>query len=103
MSTCLKCNIRMSAPTLRLAPCEAIVEGQDSSEECSAYLAAAPVSHREAMLPDRTEHLTVRELTVLELLARGFSQKEIATTLFFSWQTVAKYTNNIYQKLRVTG
>jgi len=55
------------------------------------------------MLPDHTEGLTVREFAVLELLARGFSHKEIATTLFFSWQTVAKYTNNLYQKLGVTS
>jgi len=55
------------------------------------------------MLPNRTQRLTVRELAVLELLARGFSHQEITTTLCFSWRAVAKYTNNLYQKLRVTG
>jgi ATP/maltotriose-dependent transcriptional regulator MalT len=55
------------------------------------------------MLPDLIEPLTIREREVLDLLARRLSNKEIADTLCLSWQTVAKHTNNLYQKLRVTG
>jgi LuxR family maltose regulon positive regulatory protein len=64
---------------------------------------ARPVPHREALLADLTEPLSARELEVLDLLARRFTNKEIANTLCLAWQTVAKHTANIYQKLRVSG
>ena len=64
---------------------------------------ARPVPHREAMLPELTEPLSAREQEVLDLLARRFTNKEIADTISVSWQTVAKHTANIYQKLRVSG
>jgi LuxR family maltose regulon positive regulatory protein len=60
------------------------------------------VPDRESLLPDLAEPLSPRDYEVLGLLARRFSNKEIADTLRISWQTVARHTSNIYQKLHVT-
>ena len=45
--------------------------------------------------------LTKRELKVLELMAAGLSNREIADELILALGTVAKYTNNIFTKLNV--
>jgi len=49
--------------------------------------------------PDET--LTAREIEVLELLARGYSNKELGRALFVSEGTVKSHLHHIYTKLRV--
>ena len=43
--------------------------------------------------------LSNRELEILSLLGKGLRNKEIATRLFISPETVKKHTINIYRKL----
>lgn len=50
-----------------------------------------------------TWDLTAREEQVLELVAEGKSNEEIAATLVLSVRTVERHLSNIYVKLRVTG
>jgi DNA-binding NarL/FixJ family response regulator len=48
-----------------------------------------------------SEPLTGRELNVLELLARGKSNKEIGVSLYVSETTVKSHLRNIFRKLNV--
>lgn len=45
--------------------------------------------------------LTQREKVVLQLIATGYSRKEIAATLYLSLNTVKTHTKNLYSKLGV--
>jgi NarL family two-component system response regulator LiaR len=49
------------------------------------------------------EPLTSRELETLKLIARGYSNQEIALTLVVHERTIAKYVSNILNKLHVVN
>ena len=50
---------------------------------------------------DLPELLTPRELDILRLIGKGYSNPEIASQLVVSLNTVKKHTSNIYGKLGV--
>jgi LuxR family maltose regulon positive regulatory protein len=72
-------------------------------------LAAFPVVEPERTTPSTTqapksdliEPLSEREIEVLEFVAEGLSNREIASRLFLSQHTVKAHTRNIYGKLDV--
>jgi LuxR family maltose regulon positive regulatory protein len=74
-------------------------------EYTGRLLAAFPVSEATPPSPDLPaeliEPLTEREIEVLELIAQGLSNKEIAQQLVLSLPTVKWHTSNIYGKLAV--
>ena len=47
--------------------------------------------------------LTEREVEVLRYLAEGMAKRDIATTLFLSYNTIHSHTKSIYHKLRVSS
>jgi two-component system, NarL family, response regulator LiaR len=56
---------------------------------------------REVRAPESPEALTGRETEVLELLARGQANKQIATSLYVSEKTVKAHVSSILMKLGV--
>jgi LuxR family maltose regulon positive regulatory protein len=72
-------------------------------------LAAFPVVEPEKTTPSSTEvpkseliePLSEREIEVLQLIADGLTNREIATRLFLSVNTVKAHTRNVYGKLGV--
>ncbi|MGO9819695.1 MAG: response regulator [Solirubrobacteraceae bacterium] len=51
--------------------------------------------------PSSASHLTPREFEILELIARGMDNPEIARTLFLSQHTVKNHVSSILVKLQV--
>jgi len=47
------------------------------------------------------DNLTVRELTIVSLIEKGFSNKEIEQQLSISLSTVKTHVNNIFKKLNI--
>jgi len=57
--------------------------------------------HNKGKKAKAVELLTERETEILDLLAKGYLYKEIATELFISKSTVKQHIHNIYGKLHV--
>jgi LuxR family maltose regulon positive regulatory protein len=55
----------------------------------------------QALASDLIEPLSERELEVLQLIAEGLTNREIASRLFLALNTVKAHTRNIYGKLDV--
>jgi DNA-binding CsgD family transcriptional regulator/tetratricopeptide (TPR) repeat protein len=79
----------------------------DAARDAFFRLGAAPdVAAIDALVRKRGrgDHgLTSREVEVLRLVARGKSNREIATALVISERTVARHVQNIFAKLRVSS
>ena len=71
--------------------------GPAIAERLSSYFASSAGG-----APQPFHDLTAREHEVLELIARGSSNSEIAATLAISLKTVRNHISNIFTKLRVT-
>jgi DNA-binding NarL/FixJ family response regulator len=54
-----------------------------------------------APAPQKEVHLSAREEEVLDLLSKGYSNKEIANQTQLSFETVRSYLKNIYEKMHV--
>jgi LuxR family maltose regulon positive regulatory protein len=95
------------APMARLLY-RAVEEGI-SPEYAGKLLAAFPVTTAEGELvssrvePEMVEPLSPREIEVLQLVAEGLSNRQIADRLFISPNTVRVHTSNIYGKLGVNS
>ena len=79
-------------------------------DECSLFAVIDDAEHPPPAPAKPTPHdgheladLSGRELEVLELVADGRSNNEIATSLYLSTRTIERHLSNIYAKLRISG
>jgi two-component system response regulator NreC len=92
-----------SGYVLKLAEPEAVVEAIGRAVKGELYIdpaVARPVARR-AVQPPKTDPLTAREREVLERIARGLTNRQIAEELFVSLNTVETHRRHILEKLGV--
>jgi DNA-binding NarL/FixJ family response regulator len=77
-----------------------VVFGAGIAERALGYFAAAPAGSRAARpFPE----LSDREVEILQLLAGGASNADMARRLYLSEKTVRNHVSNVFAKLRVAG
>jgi HD-GYP domain-containing protein (c-di-GMP phosphodiesterase class II) len=74
--------------------------GRLDGEAVEAVLSSA--GHKARSRPERAGGLSDREIEVLRLVARGLTNKEVASALDISVKTAGHHLENIYGKLGVT-
>jgi DNA-binding NarL/FixJ family response regulator len=77
-----------------------VKSGRHDGEAVEAVLGAA--GHRVVRRREGPAGLTLREVEILKLLARGLSNKEIGKALFISAKTVANHVEHIYSKIEAS-
>jgi predicted ATPase/DNA-binding CsgD family transcriptional regulator len=81
---------------------EEAIEYALSKEEPSATTSSSTTRHSSpSSAPEHPAGLTPREVEVLELVAEGLTNSEVAERLFLSPRTVQRHLNSIYHKLGV--
>lgn len=92
---------------LKRAPAEqvrlAIREASNGGAPMTAEIARRVITHfrSEARTSADVETLSTREREILDLVARGFTDKEIASKLFVAPETVRWHLKHCYRKLQV--
>ncbi|UMG93503.1 response regulator transcription factor [Nocardioides sp. TF02-7] len=85
---------------IRTAAAGGMVFGASMAQQVAALLASGTAQRSE---PDPFPDLTERERSVLQLVAAGRSNDEIAASLYVSNKTVRNTVSGIYAKLGVSG
>jgi len=81
----------------------ALREAQEGGAPMTGEIARQVIAYFQSQVgvEDEMEKLTAREREVLEFLAKGYSNKEIATRLSVSVAAIRWHLTHIYQKLHV--
>ena len=95
------------AYVVKTAHADDITSAVRQAFEHSIYLAGAPAAaaaQPPAVLPlEKFADLTRRELEILQLVAEGHSNAELARMLWVTEQTVKFHLSNVYRKLEVSN
>ena len=83
---------------LKLTRKEEVVVVKEVVKEVPVAAAVAPFAANEAQ--QKLLGITKRELEILELIAHGMSNREIAEKLFVSENTVKTHSSRLFDKLR---
>ncbi|MEA4882712.1 MAG: LuxR C-terminal-related transcriptional regulator [Clostridia bacterium] len=89
---------RRTGSPVSLAPSDAAPSDTAAPSEALPSSGAAPEAEVSC---EWVQSLSVRERTVLALLAQGYSNREIAARIFVAEQTVKNYVSVIYDKIGV--
>jgi NarL family two-component system response regulator LiaR len=95
--------LKDSSPQQLLTAIRDVHSGQSSLHPTIARKLIGELSEPPADEPTPNDVLTAREVEVLKLVARGYSNQEIAGQLVINNRTVGKHVSNILEKLHLAN
>lgn len=93
--------LKEMAPQLLIQCVNKVYAGGEWLEKDSVGRALEKMLKRETEIQNITQILTPREIKLVKLVARGFSNKLIAEELYITEGTVKVHLHNVYDKLQV--